>query len=178
MAAAFHEGLLALDALDAPVVTAVNGAAAGGGLSLAIAGDIVIGAQSSTYLMAYSAIGLSPDGGGSWRLPRLIGLRLTQEMAYLNRRLDAAEALAAGLITRGVANDALEGSALQIAKQLAKGPTRGFGQIKRLLANSATSDFAAQLDSEACAIHATAATPDAAEGVAAFMERRKPQFSG
>lgn len=178
MATRFHEGLKRLDGLDAPVVTAVNGTAAGGGLSLAIAGDVVLGGADSRYLMAYSAIGLSPDGGASHRLPRLIGLRLTQEMAYLNRRLDAAEALLAGLITRVVPDEALLAEALAIAGSLAAGPTAGFSRIKRLLAEGAGSSLADQLDREAVSIIGAGGTQDAREGVCAFLERRPGLFNG
>lgn len=178
MATAFHEGLKRLDSLDAPVVTAINGTAAGGGLSLAIAGDIVLGGADSGYLMAYSAIGLSPDGGATHRLPRLIGLRLTQDMAYLNRRLDAAEALQAGLITRVIADDALQAGALAIARSLATGPTTGFGRIKRLLAESPSGSLAEQLDREAVSIIGAGGTQDAREGVCAFLERRPARFNG
>ncbi|MEJ5978878.1 enoyl-CoA hydratase-related protein [Novosphingobium sp. PS1R-30] len=178
MATAFHDGLKMLEAFDAPVITAVNGSAAGGGLSLAIAGDVVLGGESSSYMMAYSAIGLSPDGGASHRLPRLIGLRLTQDMAYLNRKLDADEALRAGLITRVVPDEALATEALAVARSLAVGPTAGFGRIKRLLARSATASLAEQLDDEASSIIASGSTHDAREGVSAFLERRRPGFLG
>jgi 2-(1,2-epoxy-1,2-dihydrophenyl)acetyl-CoA isomerase len=178
MATPFHAGLKRLEELDAPVVTAINGTAAGGGLSLGIAGDIVLGGADSGYLMAYSAIGLSPDGGATHRLPRLIGLRLTQDMAYLNRRLDAAEALQAGLITRIIADDALQAEALTIARSLASGPTAGFGRIKRLLAENTNNGLADQLDSEAVSIVGAGGTQDAREGVCAFLERRPARFNG
>ncbi len=178
MATPFHAGLKRLEELDAPVVTAINGTAAGGGLSLGIAGDIVLGGADSGYLMAYSAIGLSPDGGATHRLPRLINLRLTQDMAYLNRRLDAAEALQAGLITRIIADDALQAEALTIARSLASGPTAGFGRIKRLLAESTNNGLADQLDSEAVSIVGASGTQDAREGVCAFLERRPARFNG
>jgi 2-(1,2-epoxy-1,2-dihydrophenyl)acetyl-CoA isomerase len=154
MADVFHTGLQMLDDLGAPVVVAVNGAAAGGGLSVAMAGDIILGAASSSYMMAYTAIGLSPDGGASYRLPRLVGLRLAQEMAYLGRKLDAAEALAAGLITRIVPDAVLLDEALALARRLAEGPTGAFRQMKRLFDESARSDLASQLAREARAIAA------------------------
>jgi 2-(1,2-epoxy-1,2-dihydrophenyl)acetyl-CoA isomerase len=156
----------------------VNGAAAGAGLSLAIAGDVVIGGESSRYLMAYSAIGLSPDGGATYYLPRLIGMRLTQEMAFLNRRLDAGEALAAGLISRVVADKDLQNEAEAIARRLATGPTYAFRRIKAMLAQSHPTRLGAQLDLEAEAIAACATTSDAAEGVNAFLDRRPAKFDG
>ena len=178
MADGLHAGLLRLDALGVPVVAAVNGSAAGAGLSLTLACDLVIGGEGSSYMMAYTAIGLSADGGSTFHLPRLVGMRLAQEMAYHNRKLDAAEALAAGLITRVVPDDALLDEALAIARQLAKGPTGAFLRIKRLLGNSFGNSLAAQLVAEAEAIAASAAMADAGEGVRAFLERRKPDFRG
>lgn len=178
MAQGFHAGLKALDNLGLPVVTAVNGAAAGAGLSLAIAGDIVIGSANSSYLMAYSAIGLSPDGGGTHYLPRLIGMRLTQEMAFLNRRLTAAEALTVGLITRLVDDTALQSESEAVAKQLASGPTFAYRKIKKLLGQSFARPLPDQLDLEAAAIAACAGTGDAAEGVNAFLARQQPHFMG
>lgn len=178
MAIALNDGLKALEALGLPVVTAVNGAAAGAGLSLAIAGDVVIGGVSSSYLMAYSSIGLSPDGGATYYLPRLIGMRLTQEMAFLNRRLTANEALSAGLITRVVADEALVAEAEAVAWELAAGPTFALRHIKAMLAKSHTTLLDGQLDQEAHAISACAGTADAAEGIEAFLGRRKARFKG
>lgn len=178
MAGQFHAVLRALKDLGVPVVSAVNGAAAGGGLSLALAGDIVIGGESSHYMMAYTAIGLSADGGSSHALPRLVGLRLAQEMAYLNRRLDAREALAAGLITRVVPDADLLEEALAVARGLAAGPTRAFRSMKRLFDASFRTDFAGQLDAEAEAIAACAAGHDGGEGVRAFLDRRPPDWHG
>lgn len=178
MADPFHEGLRALDALGVPVVSAVNGVAAGGGLSLALAGDVVIGGAGSAYMMAYTAIGLSCDGGASHRLPKLVGLRLAQEMAYLNRRLDANEALAAGLITRIVPDDTLVDEATAIARRLADGPTAAFRRMKHLLDSGARNELSAHFDAEAEAISACAAGHDGGEGVRAFLERRKPAFTG
>jgi 2-(1,2-epoxy-1,2-dihydrophenyl)acetyl-CoA isomerase len=178
MAQGLHAGLSMLEALGVPVVTAINGAAAGAGLSLAIAGDIVLGGATSSYIMAYTAIGLSPDGGATFRLPRLIGMRLTQEMALLNRRLDASEALAAGLLTRVVANDALRAEALAIARKLADGPTEAFRETKRLLASNSAGEIGDQFGAEATAITRCAATADAAEGVTAFLAGQRPKFRG
>lgn len=178
MADCFHDGLRRLEGLGVPVVVAVNGTAAGGGLSLALAGDILIGGESSGYMMAYTAIGLSADGGSSFLLPKLIGLRLTQDMAYLGRRLDAAEALVAGLVTRIVADDALLDEALAVARQLAAGPTGAFRRMKALIDAGHRADFAHHVESEAAAIAASAAGHDGGEGVRAFLDRRPPAFRG
>ena len=176
LATQFHAGLEALAALDAPVITAVRGAAAGGGMSLAIAGDIVLAADSARFTMAYTAIGFSPDGGSSWTLPRLVGLRRATELMLLNERLDAARAHELGLVTRVVTDDALDSTAGELARRLADGPTAAHGAVKRLLRESATREFSAQLGEEARTIAALAAGSDGREGVAAFLEKRAPHF--
>jgi 2-(1,2-epoxy-1,2-dihydrophenyl)acetyl-CoA isomerase len=178
LATQFHGGLAALAALDAPVVSAVRGAAAGGGMSLAIAGDIVLAAESARFTMAYTAIGFSPDGGSSWTLPRLVGRRKAAELMLLNERLDAAAARDLGLVTRVVADDALDDEADALARRLAGGPTRAYGATKRLLRESATRGFAEQMAEESRSIAALAAAPDGREGVAAFLEKRAPTFGG
>jgi 2-(1,2-epoxy-1,2-dihydrophenyl)acetyl-CoA isomerase len=178
LATQFHGGLEALAALDAPVISAVRGAAAGGGMSLAIAGDIVLAAESARFTMAYTAIGFSPDGGSSWTLPRLVGRRKAAELMLLNERLDAAAARDLGLVTRVVADDALDDEADALARRLAGGPTRAYGATKRLLRESATRGFAEQMAEESRSIAALAAAPDGREGVAAFLEKRAPTFGG
>jgi 2-(1,2-epoxy-1,2-dihydrophenyl)acetyl-CoA isomerase len=176
LATQFHAGLEALTALDAPVITAVRGAAAGGGMSLAIAGDIVLAADSARFTMAYTAIGFSPDGGSSWTLPRLVGLRRATELMLLNERLDAARAQELGLVTRVVGDDALDSTAEELARRLADGPTAAHGAVKRLLRETATREFSAQLGEEARTIAALAASSDGREGVAAFLDKRAPHF--
>ena len=178
LAGLLHHSLLKLTEHPAPVVVAVQGAAAGAGLSLAAAGDLVLAGRSASFTMAYTGIGLSSDGGATWSLPRLIGLRLTQELAYTNRRLSADEALACGLVTRVVDDDVLLTEARSLALQLAQGPTAAFGSMKRLLGASSQAALPAQLQAEASAISQTMATADAAEGIAAFLDRRKPAFRG
>jgi 2-(1,2-epoxy-1,2-dihydrophenyl)acetyl-CoA isomerase len=176
LASQFHGGIEALTALDAPVISAVRGAAAGGGMSLAIAGDIVLAAESARFTMAYTAIGFPPDGGSSWTLPRLVGLRRATELLLLNERLDAARAHELGLVTRVVADDALDAEAEALARRLADGPATAHGAVKRLLRESATRGFAEQMSEEARTISALAAAPDGREGVAAFLEKRAPRF--
>jgi len=178
LAGRLHDGIKALAGLDAPVVVAVRGAAAGAGLSLAVAGDIVLCGESASFTMAYTGIGLTSDGGATWTLPRLIGLRRAQEMAYLNRRVTAAEAVEWGLVHRVLADDAVEAEALAIAEQLAQGPTKAFGGVKRLYAQGSTADFPTQLDAEAKAIGTALRTEDALGAVKAFVAREKPVFSG
>jgi 2-(1,2-epoxy-1,2-dihydrophenyl)acetyl-CoA isomerase len=178
LAGTLHESLLRLAAIDAPLVIAVRGAAAGAGISLASAGDIVIGGESSSYSMAYSSIGLTADGGATWLLPRLVGLRLVQEMALLNRRLSAEEAVRFGLITRSVPDEDVEAEALALAQQIAAGPTRAFGGIKRLLAAAQTATLPDHLAAEAKAIGVAMATDDAQGAIRAFLDRAKPEFHG
>jgi 2-(1,2-epoxy-1,2-dihydrophenyl)acetyl-CoA isomerase len=178
LATQFHAALEALAALDAPVICAVRGAAAGGGMSLAIAGDIVLAAESAHFTMAYTAIGFPPDGGSSWTLPRLVGRRRAAELMLLNERLDAAAARDLGLVTRVVPDAGLDDEAAALARRLADGPLKAHGAVKRLLRESATRGFAEQLAEEARTIAALAAAPDGREGVAAFLSKRRPRFGG
>jgi 2-(1,2-epoxy-1,2-dihydrophenyl)acetyl-CoA isomerase len=171
-----HAGIEALATLDAPLISVVRGAAAGGGMSIAISADIVLAAESATFTMAYTAIGFPPDGGSSWTLPRLVGLRRATELLLLNERLGAAAARDLGLVTRVVADDALDAEADALARRLAAGPTAAHGAIKRLLRASATSTPAVQLAEEARTIAALSAGPEGREGVSAFLEKRAPNF--
>jgi 2-(1,2-epoxy-1,2-dihydrophenyl)acetyl-CoA isomerase len=176
LASTMHAGILALAELDAPVISAVRGAAAGGGMSLAIAADLVLAAESAHFTVAYSAIGFSTDGGASWTLPRIVGQRKAIELALLNERLSAARALELGLVTRVVADEELEAEAEQLARRLAAGPLGAHGAIKRLLRYSSTSPLGQQLEDEARTIAGLAAAPDGREGVLAFLDKRAPHF--
>ena len=176
LATDFHRALESLARLDAPVVVAVNGVAAGGGMSLAIAGDVVIAATSARFTMAYTAAGLSPDGGSTWTLPRLVGVRRATELMLLNERLDAQRALQLGLVNRVVADAELEATASDLAQSLAAGPTRAYGEVKRLLRASMTTTLADQLVEEATTIGRMAGSPDGREGIAAFLDKRPPDF--
>lgn len=173
-----HAAISRFARMDAPLVVAVNGTAAGAGFSLALCGDLVLAAESATFVMAYTAAGLVPDGGSTYSMPRLIGLRRTQELMLTNRKLGAEEALAWGLVNRVVADDALIGEAAALARRLAQGPTRAFGATKRLLADSFTNPLETQMEIETRAIAATAAGADGREGIAAFVEKRSPVFKG
>ena len=176
LASTMHQGIAALAALDAPVISVVRGAAAGGGMSIAIAADLVLAAESATFTVAYTAIGFSTDGGSSWTLPRLVGLRRATELALLNERLTAARAQELGIVTRVVPDDELDAEAERLARRLAHGPIGAHGAIKRLLARSFTSTFADQLADEAHTIAGLAAAPDGREGVLAFLDKRAPHF--
>lgn len=164
--------------MRAPLVVAVQGPAAGAGLGLVAAGDLVIAAESASFTMAYTAIGLVPDGGTTFLLPRLIGLRRTQELALTKRRLSASEAEDWGLVTRVVADDDLVSSAEAIVGELGAGPTTALGEVKRLLAGTFAASLEAQMEEERRAISAMAATDDGRAGIAAFLEKQKPRFSG
>ncbi len=174
----FHAALKMLEDFSAPVITAVHGAAAGAGMGLALTADIVIAAESSRFVMAYTRAGLTPDGGTSWMLPHLIGLRRALELTLLNRTIEAQEALALGLITE-IASDAdVAVRARAIAEELAAGPTAAYVTSRRLLRRAHANDYAAHLSAEAAAIEHSFRTEDGLEGVRAFSERRAPTFRG
>lgn len=178
MASRLHDSLKILRAHRAPVVMAVQGAAAGAGFSLVSGADIAIAGRSSSYLWAYAGLGLTTDGGSTYNLPRVIGMRRAQELAFTGRRLNAEEAAEYGLVTRVVDDEALQEEALKVAKQIAQGPTTSFGAVKQLLASTYANDYATQLDAEATSIAAALGRPDGANAVRAFLEKRKPVFTG
>ncbi len=172
-----HMALARLMRMDKPLVTAVNGVAAGAGFSLALLGDIVLCAANAQFTSAYSALGLSSDGGLSWTLPRLAGLRRAQELLITNRTLSADEALAWGLVTRIVDAESLSQEALQLAQELASGPTAAYGRLRNLLLRSTDSSFEAHLENESRALSELSRTEHGQEGISAFVSRRKPDFS-
>jgi 2-(1,2-epoxy-1,2-dihydrophenyl)acetyl-CoA isomerase len=173
-----HAGISRLVRMDAPLVVAVRGAAAGGGMGLALMGDIVVAGESARFTTAYTRIGLSPDGGLSYHLPRVVGLRRAQELLLTNRTLSAAEALDMGVVTQVVADADVEQRALEIARSLAGGPTLALGAAKRLLRESFAETLETQLELEARALAAAGRSPDGREGIAAFLEKRPPRFGG
>jgi 2-(1,2-epoxy-1,2-dihydrophenyl)acetyl-CoA isomerase len=161
-----------------PVIVAVNGTAAGGGLSLALAGDLVLAGESAKLTMAYSKIAATPDGSSSYFLPRLIGLRRAMELYLTNRVLTAKEALEWGLVTRVVPDGELAGAAAALARELAQGPTRAFGGAKLLFHRSTHESLETQMELESQAIAASGHTEDFREGVTAFASKRTPTFRG
>lgn len=161
-----------------PVVAAVNGVAAGAGANIAFACDFVLAAEHASFVQAFSKIGLVPDSGGTWVLPRLVGPARATAMFLLGDKVTAAEALSLGLIYRVVPGDALMVEAQALAARLALMPTRALGLTKRLLNASATNDLAAQLELEAQLQAEAGASEDFREGVGAFLEKRKPAFVG
>ena len=173
-----HESLRILDRLDVPVLAAVHGPVAGAGMSLACAADLCIAADDARFTMAYARIGATPDGSGSYHLPRLVGLRRAMELAMLSDVIDAAEALRVGLVNRVVPAAALAGEAAALAARLAAGPTAAYAGIRHLLRQSFARTLDGQLDAERDRFLATAETADFREGIAAFVAKRKPDFTG
>ncbi len=178
LADCLHRALSSFARMQAPLIVAVNGVTAGAGVSAAAAGDIVIAAESASFTMAYTGVGLSPDGGSTYLLPRLIGLRRTQELMFTNRRLSAAQALDWGLVTSVVADDQLQAEALRMATIFANGSAGSNAAVKRLLLDTFHNGFEAQMELEGRAIAACAASDDGREGVAAFVDKRPARFNG
>lgn len=178
MTAHLHAAISRMARMDAPVVCAVNGMAAGAGVSLAAACDFTIAARSARFTMAYTAAGLSPDGSSTWFLPRLVGMRRARELLLTNRALSAAEALEMDLIDQVVDDDALADEAAARAQAFASGPTRAYGGLKRLLQESWSGGLETQMERETRTIADVSKTGDAKEGIAAFLGKRKPAFRG
>jgi 2-(1,2-epoxy-1,2-dihydrophenyl)acetyl-CoA isomerase len=173
-----HKALSIFARMDAPLVAAVNGIAAGAGMSLVCHADMAIAAESAKFTMAYTAAGLTPDGSSTFFLPRILGRRRTVELMLTNRRLSAAEAADWDIVNRVVPDDELMAEAEALAKQLAAGPTRAYGGVKKLLIASATNDLEPQMDLETDYIVAMTETKDGLEGMHAFLEKRAPEFTG
>ena len=167
-----------LRALPFPVVAAVNGVAAGAGCNIALACDIVIASLKATFIQSFARVGLVPDSGGTWFLPRLVGDARARGLALLAQDLTAEKAASWGLIWRAVEDEVLMHEATRICEHFALAPTQGLALIKRALNASATNTLDAQLDLERDFQRAASLTPDYAEGVRAFMEKRKANFTG
>jgi len=174
----FYSTIQCFARMRSPLVVAVNGPAVGYGMSLACAGDIVYASDSARFTMAYTRAGLTPGASSTYYLPRIIGLRRTMELALTNRTLTAREAEAIGLVTRVVPDDQLIAEAEALANELAHGPTRAFGGVKRLLYSTATNPLYEQMELENELITEMARSADAQEGISAFLAKRSPQFSG
>lgn len=165
-------------ALELPVICAVNGVAAGAGANVALACDLVLAARSAKFIQAFAKIGLVPDSGGTWSLPRLLGEARAKALAMTAAPLSAEQAEAWGLIWRTVDDDTLMDEAHALAAQLAAAPTRGLALIKQAIQAAATNDMDAQLDLERDLQREAGRTTDYREGVAAFLEKRAPKFTG
>ncbi|WP_345497798.1 enoyl-CoA hydratase/isomerase family protein [Nocardia callitridis] len=172
-----HEFVRALDAAAIPVVAGVHGWAAGAGMSLVCAADIALGGASTKLRPAYPGIGLSPDGGMSWTLPRIVGAGRAREILLTDAVVDAEEAVRLGLLSRLVADNDVRTEALELARTLAAGPRSTYASIKALLAQSDSATLSDQLDRERDAIAAAADSATGHEGVNAFVEKRRPNYS-
>ncbi len=175
---ALHEAIVHLNALRSPVLASVHGVVAGAGVSLLLVCDLAIAAEGTRFNLAYVNVGASCDGGSSWSLPRVVGLRKAFEIALLGETLDAAEALRLGLVNRVVPVAELEAQTRRLAQQLASGPTRALGEMKQLLRGSQQASLREQLDAEAAAFLRCAATQDFNDALSAFIGKRPARFAG
>ncbi len=175
---ALHPLLMSLRHMPKPVVGAVQGAAAGFGLSLVLAADLAIAAEDAVFACGYIHLGASPDGGMTALLPAIVGLKLASELTLLGERLDAVHALRLGIVNRLAPPDRLAAEAEALAARLAAGPTAAYARTKALLQQTVGEAFAAQLRREAESFAACAASEDFVEGVRAFLDKRRPNFTG
>lgn len=178
LAERFHGLLTAIVDCPVPVVAGVRGWAAGAGMSIVCATDLAIGGRSTKLRPAYPGIGFSPDGGMTWTLPRIVGAGRARQILLTDQVLDSDTAHAYGILTAVVDDADVVAEAEHTAHRLAQGPTAALGRIKRLLGSSPDTSLAQQLAAEADAISASAAGPEAAEGLTAFVEKRAPAFHG
>jgi 2-(1,2-epoxy-1,2-dihydrophenyl)acetyl-CoA isomerase len=172
-----HRALSTFARMDAVLIIAVNGVAAGAGFSLAVTGDLVVSAESAKFTMAYTRAGLSPDGSSSYYLPRLIGIRRTQELMLTNRTLSAAEALDWGLVTEVVPDAELAVRTEALAQAMAATARPSNSAVKKLLLSTFRSGIEEQMELEGRLIAECARSADGTEGIAAFLDKRKPEFS-
>jgi 2-(1,2-epoxy-1,2-dihydrophenyl)acetyl-CoA isomerase len=170
--------MMNLARLNMPIITAINGAAAGIGCSIGLAGDFVIAGQSGYFLQAFVNIGLVPDGGASWMLPRLIGKARATEMMMLGEKISADKAYDWGMIYKCVADDALQAEARTLATRLANGPTISYAVMRKNILTAMENSYAEALLAEAEGQRIAGGSDDAREGGKAFMEKRKPEFKG
>jgi 2-(1,2-epoxy-1,2-dihydrophenyl)acetyl-CoA isomerase len=173
-----HGAVSRLARTPKPAIMAVNGVAAGGGMSFALAGDLVVATESAKFTMAYSKIAASPDGSSTYFLPRLIGMRRALDLYFTNRTLSAREALEWGLVNRVFADTEFRGAVAALARELAAGPTAAFGRAKLLFHQSTQESLETQMELEAQAIAQSGATEDFRNGVAAFSRKQPATFVG
>ncbi len=178
MAGDLHMGLSRLARGNAPVIAAVNGTAAGAGMSMVMACDLAVAADNAVFTMAYTKAGLSPDGSSTYYMPRKIGDRRTRELMLTNRVLSAEDALDWGIVNDVVDDEALMSTVQALAVRLASGPTKAFGSVKSLLTTTFDQSLESQMELEARAIAELSVSADGQEGMKAFLEKRKPNFTG
>tara|TARA_B110000503_G_C7134565_1_gene408267 strand:+ start:965 stop:1756 length:792 start_codon:yes stop_codon:yes gene_type:complete len=170
--------LSAMRRLPKPIVASVAGAAAGAGVSLALACDLVIAADDAFFMLSHANVGTSPDGGATFQLPRAVGIKRAMEITLLGGKVEAEQAASMGLINFVVPPDELESRTQKLVSKLARGPTRAYGRAKTLLYRSIETQFESQLLAEAESFADCSIEPDFREGVTAFMEKRRPNFTG
>jgi len=178
MATLLHAGLIRLARIDAPVIMAVNGTAGGGGFSMVLSGDYVIASERAKFVSAYTSSGLTPDGSSTYYLAKHVGLLRAKELMLTNRVLTAAEAQAWGLVNKVVPPETVMDEARAIARQIASGPTRAFGGVKRLLDTAFSDGLETQLERETPSIADMMCRKDGPAGIAAFLAKQTPRFEG
>jgi len=178
LAGTLHLAMSHFARMNKPLVTLVNGPAAGAGYGIALSGDVVLAARSASFTPAYGMLGVSPDGGLTFLLPRLVGLRRAQDILISNRKVGAEEAEAIGMITRAVDDDALAAEGAAIAAKLAASATGAIGAVRALLLSSYGNSWETHLELESRGIASAISGPEGREGVAAFLAKRKPDFTG
>ncbi len=171
-----HQSVQIIRSIPVPVIGVVHGNVAGFGMSLMSSCDLVIADENSLFVQAYTNIGVTPDGGNTYFIPRLIGAKRFMAMTLLNQPLTAAEALAAGLISQIVPAGGLEATADKVTAKLAAGPTKAYANVKQLVNSTFGNSLQQQLDAEQASFTSCALSSDFAEGVTAFVEKRKPEF--
>lgn len=176
LAAVFHRGIRAIRRMPKPVLAACNGVTAGGGFSLALACDLRVITASGVMRQAYTSNGLCMDGGGSWTLPRLVGSARALEMALLDDLVPAEQALAYGLVSRVFPDESFADEVAALARRLAAMPVGSLGLVKGLIERAFETDLETRLGEEERGIAAQASSPEGREGIAAFLEKRKPEY--
>ena len=174
----FHHAVTRLARLEVPVLGVAHGMAVGGGLALLAACDVVLAAESTRFRMGWSGIGITMDGGSTWTLPRIIGPNRTRELIFTNRPFTAAEAQAWGLVNWITPDSELDRRAVELAAELARGPSRALGLCKRLVIDGASDSLETHMEREAMALVEAVGSADADEGFRAFREKRPPRFTG